>query len=265
MSGFCQGSVRKLIASTGFPLNFTIVYRLNMVRPYQTSIGIERELRFLEVFKFCSRPVPHVDCELEKIDGKRLDHIEYQVVVLTNEEREVKLGALQGDDGKAQSIAIKISGLLDEFDLWGSIEMIICDTTNVNSGVKGGVVTILQRMFSDRNRSEPQYIGCQHHILDKILRLVMDEKLIGTTSSPNIEYPFIPHLIKNYEALKSNFRNGTQEIPETCGWRDDMRFLFHLTRVYRFFRTKGFFPKIQFKSLPQERKPPEIEALVRFQ
>ena len=110
------------------------------------------------------------------------------------------------------------------------------DTTSVNTGKKNGVVVILQRMFTEKRINKPQFISCQHHVLDRILRLVMDEELGNKTQLPNIEYPFVSQLLKEYEQLKTQFDNGTEVILETSGWRDDMKFLFHLTRVFPLIR-----------------------------
>ena len=121
--------------------------------------------------------------------------------------------------------------------------MIVADTTNVNTGSRNGIVFQLQRMFAQKNLETPHFIGCQYHILDRVLRVVMDHELGGNNTSPNIEYPFIPELVKNYKQLKMNFKSGEEEISETAGWRDDMKFLFHLTRVFRFFKETGNFLK----------------------
>jgi hypothetical protein len=108
-------------------------------------------------------------------DGKRIEESEYQVVVLTNERTEVKLAALPLTDGKAETIAEGITQVLDEYNLWKSIKMIVTDATAVNTGRKNGVVVKLQDKFAKKGISQPQFIACQHHILDRILRLVMDE------------------------------------------------------------------------------------------
>jgi len=129
-----------------------------------------------------------------------------------------------------------------------SINMIVGDTTNVNTGKQYGVMVRLQIMFNSRGHLAPQFISCQHHVLDRILCLVM-EKLGASTTSPNIEYFFIRNLINNYETLKSKFVNGTDEIIDRSGWRDDMRFLYHLTRVVRFHDEHGRFPLVEFKKL----------------
>ena len=183
-------------------------------------------------------------------DGKRIDDKEYQVVVLQNERTDVKLDALRLKDGKAETVAEKIDKLIDEYNLWNSIKMIITDTTNVNTGKRNGVVVKLQRMFKLKGVTIPQFIGCQHHVLDRILRLVMDEELGGDTKSPNIEYPFVSELLNKYDELKDKFVNGTVEILDKSGWRDDMKFLYHLTRVFRFYEEQRNFPLIHFQNIP---------------
>ena len=41
-----------------------------------------------------------------------------------------------------------------------------------------------------------------------------------------------------------------EHILDKSGWRDDMKFLYHLTRVLRFYEEKGHFPLINFKKIP---------------
>ena len=52
-----------------------------------------------------------------------------------------------------------------------------------------------------------------------------------------------------YEQLKINFKNGKEDITETAGWCDDMKFLFLLTRVLYFFEETGRFPKVKFQKI----------------
>jgi hypothetical protein len=107
-------------------------------------------------------------------DGKSLKNLEHQVVVLKNEEKEIRLAALVLPDGKAQTIANGIQSILTEYNLWPAIKMIVSDTTAVNTGKKGGVIVKLQCLFEKRGLLKPTYIGCQHHILDRVLRHVFD-------------------------------------------------------------------------------------------
>ena len=88
----------------------------------------------------------------------------------------------------------------------------ISDTTSVNYGKKNRVVDQLQRIFLEKNISKRQIISCQHHILDRIFCLVMDEEFVGSTESPNIEYPFVSELLNDYDVLNAKFVDGTEKI-----------------------------------------------------
>ena len=99
-------------------------------------------------------------------DGKRLEKIEYQVVCLKSSTREIRLGIARCKSGSSQDIYEALFKIIDEYDAWSSITMIICDTTAVNTGHNNGVVVRIQRKMASKNIGIPQYIGCQHHILD---------------------------------------------------------------------------------------------------
>ncbi|CAH0551079.1 unnamed protein product [Brassicogethes aeneus] len=62
--------------------------------------------------------------------------------------------------------------VLEEFNLWGSIIMIVADTTSVNTGKRTGVVVRLQEMCEEK----------------EVLRVVMDDELHGSTKLPNSKY-----------------------------------------------------------------------------
>ncbi|CAI9725298.1 Hypothetical predicted protein [Octopus vulgaris] len=118
-------------------------------------------------------------------DGKRIDDQEYQVLVLKNEQSEVKLEALQLLNGKANTVVKGITAILDEYNLWNFVKMIIADTTCVNTGKRNGIVIQLQRLFAQKGLKEPHFIGCQHHILDRVLRAVMNNELGENNVIPN--------------------------------------------------------------------------------
>ena len=80
-------------------------------------------------------------------DRKRINHQEYQVLVLKNEQREVKLQALDLPDGKAGTVVKGITAVLDEYNFWKSIKIIVLDTTSVNTGSRNGIVTQLQKLL----------------------------------------------------------------------------------------------------------------------
>lgn len=80
--------------------------------------------------------------------------------------KEEKLEALHQPNGKANTVVKGITGVLDEYNFWKSIKMIVVDTTNVNTGSRTGIVIQLQRLFAQKKLEEPQFIGCRHHIPD---------------------------------------------------------------------------------------------------
>lgn len=170
--------------------------------------------------------------------------------MLRNECSEIKLAVLELGDGKAQSIAEGLETVLDEFRLWGSVKMLISDTTSVNTGRKSGVVVRLQRMFAEKGHDKPHFVSCQHHVLDRVLRLVMDQELCSNNRSPNVDYFFVNELKDNYEKLKESFQNGEHVIHAKIEWRDDMKFLFHLTHAYRFYVENGHVPFVKFQTIP---------------
>lgn len=184
-------------------------------------------------------------------DGKKINKKEVQVVVLKNETEEIKLGVLVLEDGRACTIFNGIKELLDKFNLWASVKMIISDTTSVNTGKNGGVVRLLQDHVKSLSLPPPQYIGCQHHILDLILRHAMDEILGGKTSSPNIEYHFVPEIVNAYEHLIKNYKQNEERVElKNIKWRDDMQYLYELCVYFKYYMTHGKFPYIKFKAIP---------------
>ena len=78
----------------------------------------------------------------------------------------------------------------------------------------------------------------------------MDEEIGGSTKSPNIEYPFVSQLMNSYEELQAKFVNRTEVIVDKSGWRDDTKFLHHLTLVFKFYEEKGHFPLVNPQKIP---------------
>ncbi|ESN93381.1 hypothetical protein HELRODRAFT_180908 [Helobdella robusta] len=188
-------------------------------------------------------------------DGKIIKKKEHQVVLLRNEVKEVRLAVLVLPDGKATTIASAIQKTLDDYNLWAAIKMIVSDTTNVNTESKSGVVVRLQKLFVQHGESAPVFIGCQHHILDRVLRHVCDALLGDSTESPNMNYPFVSKILKDYEMLKKDFESKAKKCTlnlkeQEVGWRDDMKFLHHLICVFKHFKNFQQMPKVNFKALP---------------
>lgn len=184
-------------------------------------------------------------------DGKRIGNKEYQVVCLTNPTRTLHLGILACKSGSAEDIFVPLQALLDEYNAWNCVRMIVSDTTAVNTGRKSGIVIRLQREFREKGLEEPQFIGCQHHVLDLILRHVLDSFFPTKTQSPNINYKFIDEVLAEYDELQAAY-SGTAVIPEqqNLGWRDDFKFLFELCESYKFHEKEKKWPKITWRKLP---------------
>ncbi|ESN98045.1 hypothetical protein HELRODRAFT_177274 [Helobdella robusta] len=141
-------------------------------------------------------------------DGKIIKKKEHQVVLLRNEVKEVRLAVLVLPDGKATTIASAIQKTLDDYNLWAAIKMIVSDTTNVNTGSKSGVVVRLQKLFVQHGESAPVFIGCQHHILDRVLRHLILKHSLASAMPDGILEQFL-HCWLSYYCLMNErtFRN----------------------------------------------------------
>lgn len=115
--------------------------------------------------------------------------------------------------------------------------MIVCDTTNVNTGEKNGIVHYLQSCFEENSLTPPQYVGCQHHVLDLILKHVMNELLGAKTVSPNISYEIFSDIITDFQNLKQNFQQSDKKIKiPNIKWRDDMQYLYDLKQYFKYYQ-----------------------------
>lgn len=193
-------------------------------------------------------------------DGKALEEtkdgrkvlVEHQVVVLKNSEKEVRLAVLVLENGKSKTIYRGLKNILDNFELWNCIKMIVTDTCRVNTGRYQGVNTLISKEMQSLGLNPPVLVGCQRHILDTILRHVLDHLFRPQSRSPNIAYWFVSEVEENYHELRRRF--DTFERPkldsEEVAWRDDMTFLKHLCSAYVHYTQNGQFPSIHFMALP---------------
>ena len=184
-------------------------------------------------------------------DGKRIMTKEYEVVCLKSPSKTINMGVIVCDSGTAADVFLGLKNLLDEFDAWKNIKMIVCDTTAVNTGKKNGIVISLQREFSRKGFIQPQYIGCQHHVLDLILRHLLDYCFPTQSQKPNLNYEFVEEIISQYETLQMQYvGEATVPAAENPGWRDDFKFLFELCQAYKFCSSSGKFGNIHWRKLP---------------
>lgn len=184
-------------------------------------------------------------------DGKRLVKQEYQVLCLKSAARDIRLGVVRCKSGSSKDIYDALEKVIDEYDAWSSIKMIICDTTSVNTGRLNGVVARIQRAMTGKGLDMPQYIGCQHHILDRILKHILDFYVSEKTTKPSLNYKFVDELLENYNYLQSEYKAETQiEMDENPGWRDDFKFLYELCQAFQHYKKHASFPFIKWRKLP---------------
>ena len=178
-------------------------------------------------------------------DGKHIKNTKYEVVVLKNENREVKLAVLALIYGKGETIFNGIKTVLDEYKLWLAIKLVISDKTSANTGKSLGAVTLLQKHFVKLGLDKLLYINT-------LLKHVMNDYFEAATTSPNLNYWFISRITEEYQQLKASFDNSGDALneEEEIVWRDDMAFLHQLITCYRQFKKTGCFPKVNFRTLP---------------
>ena len=133
---------------------------------------------------------------------------EYQVVVLKNENRKIKLAVVKLANGKGKTIFDGIKEILDEYNLLSSIKMMATDTTAAITDKCLGAVTRLQNHFEDIGQKKAVFIGCQRRLSDSVLKHVSNDHLGGTPTSPNLSNSFIARLTKQYSELKEAFKNN---------------------------------------------------------
>jgi len=188
-----------------------------------------------------------------QFDGKRMHGEEYQVVLLKNVSTEIKLGVVRCKSGSAKDIYNEIHQLIEEYDAWKNIGMVICDTTAVNTGSSKGIVKLIQDDVTSKGFRKPQYIGCQHHVLDLIRKHVMNFGIQGETINPELNYSFIEEISKNYVSLQNHYNEFTIDDDteqENLGWRDDFKFLYTLCRTYRHYKVTSNWLRIKWEKLP---------------
>ena len=109
---------------------------------------------------------------------------------------------------------------------------------------------------SKKGYEKPQFIACQHHIVDLFLRIIMDFQLGGSTRSPQLPYDFTNEITSNYKVLKAHYEHDSKLLlNENPGWRDDFRFLYQLCEAFKLNKETGKWPKIYWKNFQLFTKP----------
>ena len=103
--------------------------------------------------------------------------------------------------------------------------------------------------MSKKGYEKPQFVACQHYVLDLVLRHIMDFQLGGSTRSPQLPYDFINEIINNYKVLKANYEHDSELLlNENPGWRDDFRFLHQLCEAFKLNKKTCKWPNNQSKN-----------------
>ena len=137
---------------------------------------------------------------------------------LQNENRIINLGILACKNVSSRTIFEEIKNLIDEYDAWKSIKMIICDTTAVHIGKENGIVVKYQKAMSEKGYEKPQFIACRHHILDLVLRHTLNFQLGGSTRSPQSLCDFINEITNNYKVLKAKNKRDSELLLNRKPW-----------------------------------------------
>ena len=129
--------------------------------------------------------------------------------------------------------------------------MIICDTTAVNTRKIDGIVVQFQKEMEAHGFARPQFLGCQHHILDLILKKVLDNFVSCRSATPCFDYKFVNDITENYEFLQKEYKYEAEfNHSQNLGWRDDFNFLFELCEAVQYYKNSGKLPKIKWRKLP---------------
>ena len=120
-----------------------------------------------------------------------------------------------------------IQSVFNEYDAWASIAMIVADKTAVNIGKQNGFVV------------KPQFISCQHHVLDLTIKHVLNYFIEHDSQKHNMECQFIGRIVKNYNELQDQY-NGNSPVffTETLSYRADLKYLNELCKAFNHYKVK---------------------------
>lgn len=98
--------------------------------------------------------------------------------------------------------------------------------TAVNTGHINGVVVEIEQKMWQMNLALHKCIGCQHPILNRILKYVFNFYLERHTKSPNLNYKFINEVSEEYNILKESYIPEIEmPIVDKPECRDNFNFL----------------------------------------
>lgn len=124
--------------------------------------------------------------------------VERLPIVITQANNEQLLSVPKLSEGTGEATANAVYEALKNNNLVNKAQAACFDTTAVNTGAKKGAACILEKLL----KRDILYLPCRHHIGEIILRAVIVEKLLGSTTSPNI--PLFENFKQNWEKIDQN-------------------------------------------------------------
>ena len=166
---------------------------------------------------------------------------------LKSENRKIKLGVRKCKSGSAQNIFNVLEQLLIEFAAWSNIKMIISDTTSVNTGRLNGIAVKLQKKMSEMGLEKPQFIGCQYHVLDRMVKNGLDFYI----SSKTTNQVWITNLWKKLQNITQNYKiHIQQKFSWSLQTTQDGEMIFDFfTNCAQHSDTTRYEPKLQYVSV----------------
>ena len=57
-------------------------------------------------------------------------------------------------------------------------------------------------------------MGCQHHVLDRVIKHVLDKFVASSSTKLTLSYPFVEKVINNYSNLCQSYDNSVTVVVE---------------------------------------------------
>lgn len=168
-------------AAGGSPKDFAISKtslwgQIDSLRTLAKSTNLE------EIASSDEKVILHFDGKkFAKINAKHVGKDSRMVAVCHTRTKNVALGMPILESGQAQAYVNELIGLCENYNLTNRVVGLVCDTTAVNTGERGGVFVI----FENETETEVLNITCRHHIHELNLSAAMRTAL-GEIDAPTI-------------------------------------------------------------------------------
>ena len=153
-------------------------------------------------------------------------------------------------DRSAFSVYAAVKTSLLEFDTFRKIKMIVTDTASVNTGLNSGAI----KRISDEMKPAPAFFPCQLHVMDRSLKIFIQQCYEGEqrSTSPEINLDIVEDITKTFSTLLVSYHsnvpcNATSFTVESVYLRGDYNYLYLLWKAFSSGQDN---PKIDFKLPP---------------